>query len=153
MNLIREPYVLTKEGVKKVEELKNAKWLLDTEHKGVPVSVFWQDVPHPKGSNFFALYYYDAGGVDTLMIIDGAFITKQKIKAVMLLNGDVIYSRYRHDYFEHRGIAIDGGRDYLKVSGDPHKWCEVGVRVTKSGDVMVGHYSDEINKWEGYAVA
>lgn len=135
MKLIREPYVLTKEGVKKVEELKNAKWLLDTEHKGVPVSVFWQEVPHPEGSNFFALYYSN-GGLGPLMITDGAFILDQEIQGLMLPNGDVIYSRHRHDYFQRGDVAIDGGREYTCVVGNTnHK--HVSITVDQGGNISV----------------
>ena len=39
-----------------------------------------------------------------------------------ILEDDIVYvSRYRHDFTRtpRRGSSIDGGRDYLNLSGDP----------------------------------
>lgn len=135
MKLIREPYLFSPEQVKKIEELRNARWLLDTEHKGHPVSVFWQDEAHPNGSNFFALYYKNVPW--ELMITDGAFILDQSIRGIMLPSGNVIYSRYVHDFFEREGVAIDGGRSYTRVVGDSSLYRFVTIRVTEQGEIKI----------------
>ncbi len=137
MSLIREPYLFTPEQIKKIEDTKSARWLLDTEHINIPVSVFWQYEKHPDGSNFFALYRYNAGGVDALMIIDGAFILDQKIDGLLLESGAVMYSRYRHDYVESERVASDGGRSYTRVYGDPDLYRFVTIRVTEQGEILV----------------
>ncbi len=132
MNLIREPYLFSPEGIKKIEELKSARWLLDTEHKNTPVSIFWQDERHPQGSNFFALHYYHDG----LLISNGAFILDQVIEGVLLPNGDVIYSRHVHDYCQYGDVAIDGGREYTRVVGNlMHPIVE--IRVTEKGEIRI----------------
>jgi hypothetical protein len=43
--------------------------------------------------------------------------TEKTITGVKADNGDVIYSRYRHDYrtSQDESVFIDGGRDYLKT--------------------------------------
>jgi len=33
-------------------------------------------------------------------------------------DGEVLVSRYRHDYVEKGPYMIDGGRDYLRTSGN-----------------------------------
>lgn len=41
------------------------------------------------------------------------------IAGIVAKNGDVIYSRYRHDYrmSPDNSVMIDGGRDYTKNNG------------------------------------
>lgn len=34
-----------------------------------------------------------------------------------MIDDEVIYSRYRHDFREHNGVYIDGGRDYTRYGG------------------------------------
>ncbi len=140
MNLIREPYLFTKDQIKKIEELKSARWLLDTEHKGHPVSVFWQDERYPDGSHFFSLAYDFTKSMHkpSLWITDGAFILDQVIEGLLLPSGDVIYSRHRHDYFERESVAIDGGRSYTRIVGDSSLYRLVTIRVTEKGEITIG---------------
>jgi hypothetical protein len=46
-------------------------------------------------------------------------------------DGEVIVSRYRHDYVEKDGRMIDGGRDYTRSSG--HR----SVSITVDGDKFI----------------
>ena len=99
-----------------IEKNKNAQYVGDTEYKGNLVSVFYGDTPHPvSGSRYFAIYY------DTnreMMITNGAFIEDQNFVAVMSDDGEIIYSRYRHDmrYSKDGYVFIDGGRDYHRTN-------------------------------------
>lgn len=133
MNLLNEPVLFSAENVEKIENLKNAKYVIDTEKNDVHVAIFYGSTAPPvSGSRYFGLYY---GGYDNrLMITDGSFVEEQEIIGVVAENGDVIFSRYRHDYrTSPDGTAtVDGGRAYVKSSLSPR----VRVRV-KDGNVYV----------------
>lgn len=118
MKILNEPTLFTEENVKKIEELKNAKFVCETEQNDIHVSIFYGEEAHPdSGSRYFGLYY---SGIDqNLMITNGAFIENQEISGVEAHNGDVIYSRHRHDYRRSPddSVFVDGGRAYLRTNG------------------------------------
>ena len=117
MKLLNEPVLFSKENVKKIEDLKNAKYVCDTEQNGLHIAIFYGDDPHPdSGSRYFGLYY--TGVENQLMITNCAFIEEQNITGVVAENGDVIYSRYRHDYRSSPdgSVFVDGGRAYLRTN-------------------------------------
>ena len=114
MNLINESSIFSKENIERIEKVRNAKYVCDSEHKDIHVAVFYGDTPHPEsGSRYFALYY-----ADKLMITNGAFIEEQEITGVVADNGDVVYSRFRHDYHTSPdgSVFIDGGRAYTRTN-------------------------------------
>lgn len=66
---------------------------------------------------------------------------------------DVIYSVFRHDYreCECKANAIDGGRDYCRVSADPS--TAVGVKIDLLTDQITsldGEYLDAVEVCEYY---
>jgi hypothetical protein len=95
---------------------KSADYVCDTELNNNLVSIFYGDVAHPvSGSRYFGLYHnHDK----ILMIIDGSFVEGQTFDAVEADNGEIIFSRYRHDYRESAdgSVFIDGGRDYTRTN-------------------------------------
>lgn len=118
MKILNEPVMFSEENVKKIEEVKNAKFVCETEKDGVHVSIFYGDEEHPdSGSRYFGLYYTSIE--NQLMITNGAFIEDQEISGVVAGNGDVVYSRYRHDYRRSPddSVFVDGGRAYLRTNG------------------------------------
>lgn len=132
MNLLNEPFNFSVENIAKIEELKKAKWVLDTEKPGtggyydLVVSIFYQEKAYEEnGSHYFGLYIIPdiqaaLAGVEKpgqLMITDASWIEDLKIDALEAANGDVIFSRYRHDYcVSPDGTAIiDGGRAYTRT--------------------------------------
>jgi hypothetical protein len=117
MKLLNEPTMFSEENVKKIEDLKNAKFVCETEQNGLHVAIFYADEAHPdSGSRYFGLYY--TGVENQLMVTNGAFIEEQNITGVVAENGDVIYSRYRHDYRRSPDdtVFVDGGRAYLRTN-------------------------------------
>lgn len=124
------PVLFNEEQIEKIENLRNAKYVCTTEHEGFCVEVFYGAEEHPVSkSRYFGLY--KAGALGDLMITNGAFIESQEIEAVIADNGDIIYSRYRHDYriSEDRSVWIDGGRSYTRSGVYPkEKWCTLIVR-------------------------
>lgn len=78
-----------------------------------PVAVFWQEVAHPQGSNYFGIYRDDLGH---FLITDAQATVGILITGLMNEKHEVIYSAYRHDCQTHGGMLIDGGRDYTRSS-------------------------------------
>lgn len=116
MKLLNEPVMFLAENIEKIEQLRAAKYVCDTSHKDIAVSVFYGRDTHPvSGSRYFALYRNQN---NSLMITDGAFIEGQEIVGVVAENGDVIFSRHRHDYRSSPdgSVFIDGGRDYTRTN-------------------------------------
>jgi hypothetical protein len=106
----------TSKNLQSICKIKSADYVCDTELNNNVVSVFYADVPHPvSGSRYFGLYYNQD---KILMIIDGSFIEGQTFDAVEADNGEIVFSRYRHDYRESadNSVFIDGGRDYTRTS-------------------------------------
>jgi hypothetical protein len=117
MNLLNEPVLFSPENVQKIEELKKAKYVCDTEHNGIHVAIFYGNEAHPdSGSRYFGLYYTPIE--NQLMITNGAFVEDQDFAGVVANNDDVIYSRYRHDFRRSpdESVFVDGGRAYLRTN-------------------------------------
>ena len=110
-----------------IEEKYNAKYVLESDllgtdqYSGVtfwgnkPAAIFYTKEAHPKGSNYFALFHRG----DSFMITDGLPSIKDVVFQGLEAEGEVIYSRYRHDFREGKnGAFVDGGRDYFRYGGD-----------------------------------
>jgi hypothetical protein len=81
-----------------------------------PVMVFYQpETKSPDHSNYFGMFVSTGGAV---MICDASSTVGIPIQGVES-GGEIVYSRYRHDYRQTSDgmVAIDGGRDYTKVIG------------------------------------
>lgn len=110
-------------SIKKAEELKDAKYIGDfcLRNKSggwseSPVAVFYQPNPPKNFSKYFGLFL--AG--DNLFITNAESAFAEPIQGLVGSNGEVVYSRYRHDFrsLSDGSGAIDGGRDYVKVTGN-----------------------------------
>ena len=127
MNILNECSFLKPEGIAKIEKAYNAKYVFESCIKdrdggwcNMPVAIFYTETPHPQGSNYFGLYVNESGD---FMITNGISATEPF--DALQVGDDVIYSRYRHDFREHNGYMVDGGRDYFRRSADgiPVKLC------------------------------
>jgi len=117
--------------IAKVEEKYNAKFVgqfclktRDGQWANSPADVYWQATPPVAGySNYFGLIIQ--GG--TLYITSGAAGVEPIITAAVAKDGEIIYSRYRHDYRTSKdgSVFIDGGRDYTK--GGNGKYINIKV--------------------------
>jgi hypothetical protein len=123
MNIITKSDIFTPENIAKIEEMKQAKYVCETCLKGKHgwvnnnVAVFWNKDPAnipAGGSAWFGLFYDVMTG--NLMITNAISATEHIIHGVLAENGDVIYSKYRHDYrvSPDGSVFIDGGRDYYR---------------------------------------
>ncbi len=106
--------------IAKVEDKYKAKWVgqfpLKTRDDGwseSPADVYYQTEPPIKGySNYFGLLYQQG----SLYIVDASIISIKKFVAIAADDGEIIYSRYRHDYrtSSDKSVFIDGGFDYTR---------------------------------------
>lgn len=82
-----------------------------------PASIFWVEKPEkPEYSNYFGLFIRDRGLMITngLSAVDGIIF-----RGVKADNGEIIFSRYRHDFRKSADATAmaDGGRDYYRGFG------------------------------------
>ena len=106
-----------------VEKIRQAKYVCESPIRGkggswvnIPCAIFYNEEPHPEGSNYFALYKYPLSG--QLYITNGISALEGSIIGAVADDGEIIYSRYRHDYRTSNdgSVTIDGGRDYVKTT-------------------------------------
>ena len=131
-------------NIKKVEELYSekdgvpVKHVCSTEFGDSIVDIFYRDTPHPKfGNRYFAVLFRD----NVPYIANADEVEKLTFGMVQNDDGDMEYSRSRHDYKEFKnGNMIDGGRDYIRSSG------KVFVYVVRNGK-MLRHGVNNENIW------
>lgn len=119
-------YYLDDNGIAKVETAHNAifmgYWAIQDRSGNwseTPVDVFYQPDPDvQKGhSHYFGIYRsYSA---NTWMICNAETAFCDPLYGVCCDTGEVIISRFRHDYVTRGNYMVDGGRDYLRSSQHP----------------------------------
>lgn len=142
MTVLNTPEIITDIDVKKAEKIYNAKYVCETTLKTdegwryMPSLIFYTNTPHPRGSNYFALSQRDG----TIVISNGISATEEPITGIRASNGDVIYSRYRHDYrlSPDHSVFIDGGREYTRSS--PGTLVKITIQ---DGDLVVSELDND----------
>ena len=110
-------------NIPEVEKKKNATYVGEFCLKNTSggwadeaASVFYQETPPQEGfSNYFALFQRNG----TVYITSGQSAIEPVIMAVQADDGEIIYSRFHHDYRSSKdgSVFVDGGRDYFRVGG------------------------------------
>lgn len=80
--------------------------------------IFYRESPHPKfGNRYFGLYRDPL--TQAIMITNADNIENLSFEMIDV-NGELYYSRDRWDYYDipNSDVAIDGGRAYLKLTGN-----------------------------------
>ena len=119
MNIEHRPYLDTE----KVEQFYSEK-------DGVPIQyvctsavdtgtnamdIFYRETPHPEfGNRYFGLYR----NFDGNLMITNADKIEQVTFDMVDIDGKLCYSQHRHDFYTVGDVSIDGGRAYLKLSGN-----------------------------------
>lgn len=121
----KDGYHFTEAQIKTIEELHGAKYMgywctkrLDGKSWNErPVDVFYQTNPDIEAghSHYFGIFLQN----DSIYITDAQSCFSEPIIGSVCENGEVIVSRYRHDYVEKKGAMIDGGRDYTRTNRCP----------------------------------
>lgn len=84
-------------------------------HAAHAADIFYRATPHPEfGNRYFGLYY----DLDDYLMITNADAVENLDFDMVEVEGVLHYSQHRHDYRCVGGVCIDGGRSYLKRSGD-----------------------------------
>lgn len=80
------------------------------------VPVWYQPIPAKYHSNYFTFIRNLKNS--NVFIMDGSSAFSVPFEGVVADDGEIIYSRYRHDYVlsEDKSVSIDGGREYTKGS-------------------------------------
>ena len=117
--------------IKDIELKYNAKYVIDSCLKSdsgnwlnFPAAFFYTEEKHPRGSNYFAMY--SLGG---WMITDGIRVSEGVFHGILFEDGELVHSRYRHDWFEHRKAMVDGGRNYFRTSTCPEGAKQVKFHI------------------------
>lgn len=112
-SVIDIPYAESKYNAKYVGQLplrmKDGSWQSDN-----CADIFYQANPPNNYSNYLAIYkqYGD------LYITSGETAASGTFNGIEAADGEIIYSRFRHDYRTSTdgSTFIDGGRDYVRIS-------------------------------------
>jgi len=129
-------------GIKMIEEKYGAKYMgywctksLNDNWNATPVDVFYQPNPDTsKGhTHYFGMYMqkWPDDPHPRMYITDASTAFSEPITGGICEDGEVIVSRYRHDYVDKKGAMIDGGRDYARTNG-----CKL-AEVTLSDDKFI----------------
>jgi hypothetical protein len=134
----------TPDQIAKIEDRMEAKYICDMcliddkgNYSNSPASYFYTEKAHPEGSNYFTVYEKFEFGVHLgTYISDGINITDVGITGIVATNGDVIYSRYRHDYVKSPddSVSADGGLEYGRFGfqdGVKPEYCALRVDVSE----------------------
>ena len=106
------------------------KHVCTTEFGDVIADIFYRETAHPKfGNRYFCLFFRG----DYLYVANADSIENLNFGMVENDEGAFEYSQYRHDYKSFKnGNMIDGGRDYIRSSGNAK------VFVVRNGQMV--HY-------------
>ena len=145
-NILTESELFTPEQIERIEKMKEATYVCETcvkdrsgQWANTPVAVFYQPdeskVPEG-GSQWFGLYYrpeYPDPNAPMRLFICNAISALEPFDGIVANNGDVIYSRYRHDYRRSPdgSVMIDGGRDYTRTSTCPNGMVRLAILKDK----------------------
>ena len=80
------------------------------------MDIFYRDTPHPEfGNRYFGMFIDQQ---DRVMITNADIIDGAEFAMIEDSEGNLHYSAHRHDYKEVDGKMVDGGRAYIRSSGD-----------------------------------
>lgn len=136
-SFLKEPMIKT------IEEKFNVKYVFESCLKNVkgewvnfPAAIFYSEQAHPDGSNYMAAYIDG----EHIYVTDGQSAVNGVTYAGLEAEGEVVYSRYRHDYREGKnGAFVDGGRDYFRYGGDPYDDYHVVKFQIENGEIVIDY--------------
>lgn len=121
-----KPFYLNSNAVEITEAHYRAKyigcWQIKDntgEWTNVPIDTFYQpNADVEKGhSTYFGVFYSTSKHCNCICNAESAF--SEPILGVLADDGEVLVSRYRHDYVSKGDHFVDGGRDYFRHSISP----------------------------------
>jgi hypothetical protein len=86
-----------------------------TSYGAQSADIFYRETPHPVfGNRYFGLFQ----NVEGQLMITGTDGIEGLEFNMVDVDGELHYSQHRHDYRVVGDVAIDGGRSYLRRSGN-----------------------------------
>lgn len=140
----KDSEIFKESGIKKIEQLRSAKYVCETcvrtsypdgPWADQPVALFYGSEIHPdSNSRYFGVYLNQE---DKIFITNGQSAVDEPITGIIADDGEIIYSRYRHDFRRSKdgSVFIDGGRDYYRGSILPED--RVVTLVIEQGELKV----------------
>lgn len=124
VNIPKDGYHFNDGGILKIEEKYGAKYMgfwctkrLDDSWNETPVDVFHQ--PNPDTSQGHSEYFGVFRRGERVWITNAQSAFSEPMTGVICEDGEVLVSRYRHDYRTKGDRMVDGGRDYVRRSLHP----------------------------------
>jgi hypothetical protein len=131
-------YELSQSSIEKYEKARNCRYVCEWNVKQGnkildPMLIFWNDIPHPQGSNWMALFSSDGDWY----VRDGITASQLPIECVVSNDKQVLFSKSRHDFrsSEDGSVSVDGGRDYTRVLGNVR--CECVWLLPRNGKLEI----------------
>ena len=138
-------------NIERVEHHYKAKYVgdfcLNLGNNGIwsetPFAIFFCEFPaKPEYTQYFAMNIRNG-----VYIRNGISATEGHWNGMVADDGEVIYSRYRHDFRESTdgSVIVDGGRDYFKVMGNinnPHVKLTIVRDQIVVNDTLILPYED-----------
>lgn len=115
MRILTDCSFFSKQQIEQIEGYYEANYVFESQLKlrngdwsDFSAAVFYTEVPHPKGSNWFGIWRDG----DKYMISDAISAVEEPFFGLLADNGDVVYSRHLHDdHVRNNGeFFIGGGR-------------------------------------------
>lgn len=108
-------------------KLRDGSW---TDH---PIAIFYQPNPDIEAghSHYFGVHVTHQ---NQIYLTDGKSAFENGITGAIADNGEVIFSRFRHNFVSSQdgSISIDGGRDYTKLIGsNPNRTVKLVINKDK----------------------
>lgn len=124
MNIVHHPYLNTEHVIARYSEkegvpIRYVCTSATNQFADFAVDVFYRPTPHPDfGNHYFGLFNrYTQDGQSQVMICNADSI-EQLTFNMLEVDGSYHYSQHRHDYYQVKDAAIDGGRAYLRLGGN-----------------------------------
>lgn len=94
------------------------------------IDIYYQEIPERTHSQYFGISIRTdyVTNMSHAIISNGTRYINKDITGIVADNGEIIYSRYRHDYriSADKSVFIDGGSDYIRCS-DPTRLIKLQV--------------------------
>lgn len=128
-----------------IENHYKARFIGDLPLKGrdYPCAIFYQENPPNNFSNYFAIFVRN----NKIYITSAKEIVDTPRQGVITKNKEIVYSKYHHDFhFSSDGIiAVDGGAEYLRLSGNPEDYKVVRFIPNKDKLIIKEQINNENN--------
>jgi hypothetical protein len=125
MRILTDCSFLSEKQIEKIAGKYNATYVFESQLKlrggnwsDFSAAVFYTEIPHPEGSNWFGIW----GDAGKYMVSNAISAVEEPFVGILGRNGAVIYSRHRHDLREtdDKSGFISGGRGHAGHDMEHH---------------------------------